>query len=371
MIHILHTIRQGQIGGGESHVLDLVKFLDRKRFKSTVLSFTSGMMVDNLNELGVECYVIPTTTPFDIRIWKRVKILIQNLNINIVHAHGTRAMSNSYWASIASNVPIIYTVHGWSFHDDQSMLIRKIRASSEKFLVSKAQGIISVSRSNQQTGEKEFGSFKSEIIPNGIDTNHFSSLEKENSIRLEFGINASTIVIGFIARMTKQKDPIILLKVFSKLMNSHDNLVLLMVGDGDMQKQVETFIDDNGLMQNVRLLGFRDDIREIIGSLDLYCLPSLWEGMPLGLLEAMSMGKAVVTTNVDGTREVVNHNINGLLFQPGDVNSLYECLNQLIEDGVQRKKLGKFAQKTIKENHGVNRMILETQKVYLNMKHDQ
>ncbi|WP_315816901.1 glycosyltransferase [Paraflavitalea speifideaquila] len=98
-IRILETIRQGQIGGGESHLLSLVENLDKDRYEPVVLSFTEGPMVDRLKAMGIQTEVIYTEKPFDISKWKRVKAFIEANNIQLVHAHGTRANSNVFWAT--------------------------------------------------------------------------------------------------------------------------------------------------------------------------------------------------------------------------------------------------------------------------------
>src|ERR1700734_2851258 len=104
-IRILEGIRQGKIGGGESYLLSLVENLDRSRFEPVVLSFTEGPMVDRLRAQGISTHVIHTERPFDWRVWKKVAALIREENIQLVHAHGTRANSNMFWAAKKLNIP--------------------------------------------------------------------------------------------------------------------------------------------------------------------------------------------------------------------------------------------------------------------------
>src|ERR1700739_1426094 len=96
-IKVLECIRQGQIGGGESHLLSLVENLDQSKFQPIVLSFTDGPMIERLNKMGVETHVIYTEKPFDVSKWKKVKQLLKQKDIQLVHAHGTRANSNVLW----------------------------------------------------------------------------------------------------------------------------------------------------------------------------------------------------------------------------------------------------------------------------------
>ena len=117
---VLEVIRQGQIGGGESHLIDLVSFLDKKKIEPVCLSFSGGEMINRLNEMGIICYVLETQRPFDLRIQKQIIELIRDNDIQLVHAHGSRAASNMLYPVRKLHIPFVYTVHGWSFHDDQS-----------------------------------------------------------------------------------------------------------------------------------------------------------------------------------------------------------------------------------------------------------
>ena len=176
-IRVLECIRQGQIGGGESHLLSLVENLDKTQFEPAVLSFTDGPMIERLKQMGIPVHIIHTTKPFDVLKWKTVKKFIREQNVDLIHAHGTRANSNILWAAKSLGIPVIYTVHGWSFHPDQTPFTRKIRITGEKYLTSRSDLNISVSASNQQTGKDFIPSFHSVVINNGIDL--------QNSIRIK------------------------------------------------------------------------------------------------------------------------------------------------------------------------------------------
>ena len=173
-IKVLQTIRQGLVGGGETHVLGLVEQLDKSRFEPVVLSFTDGPMITRLNEMGVKNYVIPSLKAFDIRQWQKVRSLLRKEEIDLVHAHGSRAASNLLVPTKALGLPILYTIHGWSFHDDQPFVQKKVRVFSEKFITNRVDHNISVSASNQATGVTHFGKFSSTVINNGVDPVKFN-----------------------------------------------------------------------------------------------------------------------------------------------------------------------------------------------------
>lgn len=363
-IRILETIRQGQIGGGESHLLSLVENLDKDRFEPVVLSFTDGPMVDRLKAMGIQTEVIYTEKPFDFSKWKKVKAFIQSNNIQLVHAHGTRANSNVFWATKKLQLPLVYTIHGWSFHDDQNPLIKKVRVMGEKLLTRKSDINISVSASNQQTGKQYFSGFESVVVNNGIDQNKFNPDRSFKDVRAELGIPKDTTLVLFVARFIHQKQPLKLISAFAKAVQQLPSLRLLMVGDGDQKTEALEMVKQLGIAEQVIFAPFRQDVPDVLAAADIFVLPSLWEGLPIGLLEAMAMGKAIIGTKVDGTSEVIQHNVNGLLVP---VATLDDTLPQTIlqlTDPALHERLGREARATISATYSATTMTRQIEGLY-------
>jgi len=363
-IRILEAIRQGQIGGGESHVFELTENIDRSKFELVVLSFTDGPLVKKIRNLGIKCFVIQTEKPFDWKVWSQVSKLIKSEKINIVHAHGTRALSNVFRSSKMNNIPIIYTIHGWSFHDDQKFLRKSISILIEKYLTRIVNKNISVSYMNRETGKKHLGKFHSEVIQNGVNLSKFNPLRQYKDIRKEFGISQKDTLVGYLARITKQKDPDSLVKAFAEISTQNDKIKLIIIGEGDLKHRMMELVDQYGLKDNVYTDDFRDDIPDILKAVDIYCLPSLWEGLSIGLLEAMAMKNAIIATNVDGTKEVIQEGVNGLLFDPGNYKALAENIIRLHEDIKERQKLQENAFQTVKLNFSIDGMVNKVESIY-------
>lgn len=363
-IRVLQAIRQGLIGGGETHVLGLVHHIDRSRFEPIVLSFTEGPMIDRLKELKIKCYVIPSTKAFDIIKWGKVRSLLQQEDIDIVHVHGTRAASNLFWASRSCQIPILYTVHGWSFHNNQSMPVRKLRILSEQYLTNQMDLNISVSASNMQSGRKHIRGFDAVVVNNGIDLKTFNPTNKYTDIREELRIPKNSLLITFIARMTVQKGPLTLLHAFKKVTQKFNDVYLLMVGEGELRARAERLALELEIRDRVVFENFRQDIPSILNACDIYCLPSLWEGLPIGLLEAMAMRSTVVATRVDGSEEIIDNNENGLLVMPGSVNELSGALISLCMNSGKRAKFQASAREMIVNNFDVNAMTTKLENIY-------
>ncbi len=364
-IRILEGIRQGKIGGGESYLLSLVENLDRTVFEPVVLSFTDGPMVDRLRSLNITTHVIYTEKPFDFRVWKKVKQLMIDEDIDIVHAHGTRANSNMFWSAKQLKLPLIYTCHAWSFHLDQNPVVKKIRILSERFLTSKTDVNICGCIANKETGKKLLGNFDAVVINNSVDAKKFNPYSNYKDLRPELGLKKDDIVIASIARFTLQKQPLKLIAAFAEVAKRIPNARLLMVGDGEQKEKAITLIKELGIDSKVILQPFRNDVPDLLANVDIFVLPSLWEAFPIALLEAMSMGKAVIGTNVDGTPEIIEAGQNGLLIEIDELEkNLAKAMIQLCEDGSLREKLQQNALKSIYNRYNVETLARRNEEVY-------
>ncbi len=150
------------------------------------------------------------------------------------------------------------------------------------------------------------------MINNSIDPEKFNPYKQYKDVRQELGIAASELVIVSVARFTLQKQPLKLIAAFAEVCKKVSGVKLLMVGEGEQREKAIGLIRDLGLEDKVILQPFRQDVPDVLAASDIFVLPSLWEAFPIALLEAMSMGKAVIGTNVDGTPEMVEDGENGL-----------------------------------------------------------
>ncbi len=355
-LKVLEVIRQGQIGGGESHLQDLIYFFDKEKVDPICLSFSDGEMINRLKQMGITCYVINTQKPFDISVQKRIIELIQKESIQLVHAHGSRAASNILYPVHKLHLPLVYTVHGWSFHDDQSFLVKKLRGWSEKLICHYANQVICVSDSNRNTGREVFGLKNAIVIENGVNLEKFNPEGSLKNLRKEFGFSDSDFIVGFIARCTKQKNPLVYLEALEKAHHANPSVKGLFVGEGDMDEEVDSYIQQHQMSDYLYRSSFRTDVPDLLHSIDVYCLPSLWEGLSIALLEAMAMRKAIIATPTDGTKEVLLHEENGLLVSIGDSSSLADSVIRFYNDLPFRRKCGESAREFVLDRFNAKRV---------------
>lgn len=364
MIKVLEVIRQGRIGGGESHLLDLIYFLNKEEIKPICLSFTDGEMINRLTQMGIECHVINTEKPFDISIQKQIIKLIKDEGIELIHAHGSRAASNVIYPVWKLKLPFIYTVHGWTFHDDQSFPVKKIRSWSEKLICHYANKVICVSQSNMETGQAAFGLKNAAVIENGVNMDRFNPHSHYINLREKFGFSSSDFIVGFIARCTKQKNPIVFLDSLIKAHEKKPSIKGLFIGEGDMDPEVDAFIKTHQMSDYLFRSSFRTDVPELLNAIDAYCLPSLWEGLSIALLEAMAMEKAIIATPTDGTCELIHNEENGLIIPFNDVEALTDAIVTFAKSPEKCKLYGTSARSLVENKYNAKHVSDEVTKLY-------
>ena len=369
-LKVLEVIRQGQIGGGESHLLDLIYFLDKEKIEPICLSFSDGEMINRLKQMGITCHVIDTKKPFDLSVQRGIIKLIQKESIQLIHAHGSRAASNILYPAHKLHIPLVYTVHGWSFHDDQSFFVKKLRGWSEKLICHYANQVICVSESNKNTGREVFGLNNAIVIENGVNLEKFNPDGSHKNLRLEFGFSESDFIVGFIARCTKQKNPLAFLSALEKAHAAKPSVKGLFVGEGDMDEEVDAFIRQHQMSDYLYRSSFRTDVPDLLNCIDVYCLPSLWEGLPIALLEAMAMQKAIIATPTDGTKEVIVHQKNGLIVPFDDASSLANAIDFIYKDSFLKEECEIQARRSVSERFNVKRVAESVSAIYSEIKNN-
>ena len=363
-IRVLEVIRQGQIGGGESHLLDLVTGFQPDEVEPIILSFTGGHMIEELQIRGVRCIVLETQKAFDWKIQKQIQQIVRQEGIDLIHAHGSRAASNMFAVARRLHLPFVYTVHGWSFHQDQNKLVFALRALSEKLICHYAHRVICVSSSNRQTGMDVFGLKQADVIENGINLHTFNPNRSFTDIRQEFQIAENEFVVGFIARMTLQKAPLDFVKSIVLAHKQNPLIKGLLVGEGDMKQEVYHYIQCNHLEECFHLSDFRTDVPDLLHAIDVYCQPSLWEGLSIALLEAMAMKKPLVVTPTDGAREIIHHEQNGLIVDFHQPELLAQAYLRYASQPIFMKQCGENACQIVKERFDGSRVATEVRDIY-------
>ena len=167
--------------------------------------------------------------------------------------------------------------------------------------------------------------------------------------------------------MTEQKDPLNMIRAFAAFSYHHPDAYLLMIGDGELRAGAQALAKELMIGERVIFSGFRNDVPALLNSIDVYCLPSLWEGFSIGLLEAMAMEKPVIASAVDGTREILENKKNSLLIPPGDTAELTQALLLIYNDASLRETLKREAYNAITQEFNAKKVADSAAHIYLNL----
>lgn len=182
------------------------------------------------------------------------------------------------------------------------------------------------------------------LIPNGIDVNKFKPLENKKELKNKSGYTGKKIIL-FSGRLTEQKGVEYLIRSFEKL--NLDEKFLIIVGDGDLKDKLEKLVSELKIDKYVLFAGKREDVVPYLQMADIFVLPSLSEGLPLSLLEAMACGLPVVATKVGGNIDLVEDKVNGYLVEPGNVDEIKNAIENLLRDEEKLKEIGKINREKI------------------------
>jgi glycosyltransferase involved in cell wall biosynthesis len=180
-------------------------------------------------------------------------------------------------------------------------------------------------------------------IPNGIDVGRFAAGLDVTGIREQLGISGDKRIIGTIGRLMEQKGTEYLIRAYAVLARAHPDTCLVIVGDGELRGGLERLAGDLGVGDSVIFTGIRQDIPEMLTLFDIFVLPSLWEGQPITIMEAMAAGKPVVATDAGGNEEILHRGEFGMIVPTHDPGALCDAIGKLLADRALARQLGERA----------------------------
>lgn len=211
---------------------------------------------------------------------------------------------------------------------------------------------------------------KTVTIPNGIDLKEFDGLSDASSrkeIRKKLGVANNVPIVIIVARLHQQKGHKYLFESIPFVLKKAPTTHFILVGDGALRAHLEADVATRRLHKSVRFLGVRSDVPALLGASDCFVLPSLWEGMPNCVLEAMAAKIPVIATDVDGTVEVLEDGITGLLVPPRDHQALRRCIVDILTDSALAQSLGRAGRHRVETTFSLERMIDGFSNLYDNL----
>lgn len=371
-IKVLEMIDKPFLGGGQVHLLSLARSLDQDRFEVFVSAKGGGPLEDEVKRAGLRFLPIPLSKKMSRKNVGDIRLVLQQNEIDILHTHGGVAGFFGRRAATKAGTPVIvHTLHGIHYLHYRNPLLKFLYILQERHFSRRTDAVIFVSDADIEMGKKHrlAPEGKRRLIKNGVDIRsliHSEELgQKKEDLRVKFEL--SPPVIGTVARLHRQKGILYLLQAAKEIHGRHPEATIVVVGGGPLEESLRRQAAKLELGRNFLMLGERTDAREILSLFDIFVLPSLWEGLPLVLIEAAALGKPMIATDIDGVREVIRNGENGILVPPRDPAKLAESVIRLIEDPSLASKLGVNAEKEIPHLFPLSRMVEKTQQLYLEL----
>src|SRR3989338_7998184 len=326
-INLLYVITKLELGGAQKQLLSLINHLDQDKFKPFLFTAKEGFLIPEaqaLNGLTLKksrCLERPINPLKDLLALIEIYWFIKRNNIRIVHTHSSKAGILGRWAARLAKVKIIiHTVHGWSFNDYQPRAERLFFIWLERLSARFSDRLVVVSYYDRQKGlHNHIGKEnKYTLIRYGVDYTEFNI--KEQNTREELGINPEDLAVGMIACFKPQKSPRDFIRLAFLTKRILPDARFLLVCDGALRKKIEKLIHKFNLEKQIILTGWRRDIPRILSAIDVFVLTSLWEGLPISVLEAMATSKPVITTHTGGVAEIIIEGGAGVFGSPCEKN---------------------------------------------------
>lgn len=372
-IKILHLITNLPVGGAQDNTLLTVERLDRDKFDVALMCAPEGQWVTRARQLQeVELIFVKELCReihpvYDLWAFFRIYSAIRRGRYGIVHTHSSKPGFLGRLAAWLARVPvIIHTIHGFPFHDFMPAEVRRFYIWIERQLARITDYLVTVSRLNLEKAV-QLGIAKRDKFVNvysGIDFEKFDVDIDVPRKKLELGIAEGENVVGMVGRLSEQKAPWNLIQAIPQILAHHPRTRFVFVGDGELRNKMKALARELNVSAHTLFLGFREDVAEILRILDVYVLPSQWEGLGRSLTEAMYLRRAVVATAVEGVPELVESGKTGLLIPPHDPQALAQAVGALLSAPEMRRQMGEAARQKVNGAFEADHMIKDLERLY-------
>lgn len=365
-LKILHVLDSLNVGGMERVVINVANGLDPTRFEQGVCC---------ISRLGTAAHLLnPHVQRFDmgkgderalLMPWQIAKLLRQE-RPDIIHTQSWAGMDGVIARTLTRQGKLVHSEHGRNLpyiHHEPAK-----RKAVRRLAYELADAVFVVSEEMRQyfCRETGFALERMRVIHNGVDV---AEIERADSrgVREEFGLAATDLVVGTVARFQETKDLPTLVRAFAQLRQRQPHAKLLLIGDGAERGRLTALATELGVAADVIITGIRHDVPRLLRALDAFALSSLSEGLPISVLEALAAGLPVVATGVGMLPELLREGENGFLVAPGDFATLAGRLELLATERNLAHRLGAAGKQTVERDYSLAAMLRRYEELYLSL----
>lgn len=354
------------LAGGDLVVLNLLKRLDGDKFDPWVICFNEvrnpgePLIIRTAGLMGVKTFMINAGGIFDVGTVKRLKEFVITNRIDILHCHGYKADVIGSLVCKHGGTRKVTTLHGWW---TGASLKLKLYSLLDIIAIRNFNKIIAVSRPIMD------GLLKGGIpldrlvcIENGVEV-HGLDKSGARKVRKELQIPEGTTILGMTGRLSKEKGHKYL---FSAIQNM-ENVIMIVVGSGPLESRLKKLAEDLNITKKVVFVGFKTNVNDYLAAMDIFLLPSLTEGLPLSLLEAMAAEKPIIASQVGGIPTALEDRKTGLLVKPKDPVALKKAITTFIEDKDLAASLALNARNLAVKRFSLGKMTKTYESLYLDV----
>ncbi len=363
-LRIAYVIKSMRVGGSQTHLTQVLRFLDRRRFDPVLYCLSGeGVLLDTVRSLGV-----PVITPaahlgfkgaaFLGRVAALARVLRQQ-RTDIVHNYLLRAnLVGSVSARLARVPVVLCSKRGCHERRGFALVSAKIGNRLADRVSVNAEAVREFVHANEGCPRN-----KMVVIPSGIDTCRFRPLPDAH-FKAGLGLPGDKLIIGAVTRMRAVKGVEEFIRGMGLLRDRRPDVHAVMAGEVLLNEKLANLVRALGLENHLTLLGARSDMPEVYSTFDVFVLSSHGEGMSNALLEAMAMEKPVVATDVGGTGEVVRHGQSGLLVPSKDPPALAAAINEVLAEPARAREMGRRGRCIVEENFSAQAMVRQMERLY-------
>ncbi|WP_061810708.1 glycosyltransferase [Rossellomorea vietnamensis] len=365
---VLHLISGGETGGSKNHLISLLQQFNKEEVILGV--FQEGKLSREAREFGLPVVLFGQTSRYDFSVLKKIKTLIKEQQVNIVHTHGPRANLFTYFLKKQVDFKWITTVHS---------------DPSKDFIKGGVKGKVFTWLNMKVLKEIDYffavsNRFKEMLVQFGLDSNKifviynsipFDGEYIQKVTRDEIGLNETDFVIIMVARLHPIKGHELAFESIKELSHQgYDQVKLLLIGDGPIETELMQKVEQLQLSEEITFLGYQKDVHSYLALSDVKLLASYSESFPLVILESARADTPVISTDVGGVKDLISDERLGWVVPIGEANGMTMAIKEAMEDkknGELKEKAFQLKQKSIEE-YSLQRLYDDTYGTYLKIK---
>lgn len=366
-IRVLELAGSVALYGAERWILALVKNLDRRKIQPIIGALNDEMgstapLCDAAARINVPTFVIQSFGRVDLHSVRQLRQIIQKQGINILHTHGYKLDLQGRLATWGTRCKIVTTPHGWTHNPDLKL---RLYEHLDRAILPLMDRVAPLSdEMHRQIAGIPGMSGKLRLIRNGVDLDELSS-DIQESPELNVWKTEGHFIIGFIGRLITGKGLLTLLRAIAQM--ASPKVRLAVVGSGPDLQMLKEATQSLNISTRVAFFGYREDRLSFIKAFDVLALPSLSEGIPRCLMEAMGLGIPVVASDIPGCRALIDTHRTGLLVPPGDDSALAGALESIVKNPGLGMALAQAAKEKICAGFSAGRMAREYEDLFFDM----